>query len=114
MTDTISISSKPRIKCFVGNNKLCNTLSYVTANVTLEKVRNLTEEEWLWTDESAFCICTHHVEQHRTVRDQYGRVITIYCHSRSGNNENCNCGLFRTRSIKINSHIETLRLGRAI
>lgn len=71
--------------------------------MTLKHSNRLTEE-WLWTGESVYCICTHHVEHHNTVRDRYGRLMTIYCDSRSGINENCSCRLFRPRSMKINSH----------
>jgi hypothetical protein len=40
----------------------------------------------------------------RKVRDRYGRAGNIYCDSRSGKNENCNCTLFRPLSMKLNSH----------
>jgi hypothetical protein len=97
MAETITISSKPEIKCYAENKTLFDD----TANTTLEKFRNLTDEEWLWTGQSVHCICTHHVEQHHTIRDPYGYVVTIYCNSRSNNNENCYCELFRPRSMKM-------------
>ena len=93
-----TISSKPGIECFPENIKLCETLFYDTAQRKLEKIRKLTDEELLWTGESAYYICTHHVEQHCTVRNGYGRGITIHCH---GSEERCNCELFRTYSIRI-------------
>jgi len=96
-----TISSKHEIKCFPENIKLCKTLFYDTVQGKLEKIRKLTEEERLWTGESAYCICTHHVEQHCTVRNRYGRRMTIHCH---GSDERCNCELFRTRSIVLGSH----------
>jgi hypothetical protein len=83
MTDTISVSSKPGIKCYAGNHKICETRFDDTAEETLEKVRKLTED-WLWTGESPQSICTHHVEQHCTLRDQCGRVVNNHCH---GSNE---------------------------
>ncbi len=98
MTDTISISPKPKIKCYAGNNKLCNMLFYGNTKTTLEKIKKLLDEGRLWTGESVYCICTHHVVQHCTVRDHNGSVIIIHCH---GNEESCNCELFRTRSVRL-------------
>jgi hypothetical protein len=92
MADTISISTKDRIKCYAGNIKLCDTCSYA-ANASLRKVNQLTGDECLWTRESVPGIRTHHVELHCTVRDEYGHEITTHCH---GNDERCNCDDFRT------------------
>lgn len=97
MADTISISTKDGIKCYAGNIKLCDTCSYA-ANASLRKVNQLTGEERLWTGESVHCICTHHVEQHCTIRDRNGSVISIHCH---GSDERCNCEDFRTSSIRL-------------
>jgi hypothetical protein len=49
MADTISIVSKPRIKCFAGKIKLCNVLSNTARSydTTLEKATKLTVEEWI-------------------------------------------------------------------
>jgi hypothetical protein len=80
--------------------------SKIVYEMTLKHTNRLTEEEWLWTDESVSCICTHHVEHYYTVRDRYGRLTTIYCDSRSSIDENCSCPLFRPRSMKINSLTE--------
>ena len=98
MIDTISISPKAGIKCYGVNYKFCNLRSDDIGKKTVEKITNLTKEEWLWTGESAYCICTHHVEQHWTVRDRNGSVRNIHCH---GSEEQCNCELFRTRSIRL-------------
>jgi hypothetical protein len=98
MVDTSSISPKPGIKRYVGNNMFSEARFDDTAEETLEIVWKLTEKDWLWTGESVYCICTHHVEKHCTFRDKYGRVITIHCH---GSEERCNCELFRTYSIRI-------------
>ncbi len=98
MTDTVSILSKPGIKCYAWDNQLCNALFYDTAQGKLEKIRKSTKEEWPGTGESANCICTHHVDRHCTARDRYGHVVTIYC---NGNSERCNCGLFRPCSMRI-------------
>ena len=95
MTDTTSVSPKPGIKCYVRDNI---TWFDETAEETLEKVRTVTGEEWLWTGESVYCICTHHVEQHCTIRDEYGFVVTIQCH---GDNGLCCCEHFRpARKLK--------------
>jgi hypothetical protein len=67
MANPISISPKPEIKCYAGDNKLCNTQSYHTANITLEKIRNLTDVAWLWTEESVYRICTHHIVYQCTI-----------------------------------------------
>jgi hypothetical protein len=101
MANIIPILPKPEIKCYDRDNMFCETRFVDTTETRLENVIKFPEEEeWLWTGESVHGICTHHVQQHCTVRDQYGRAMTIYCRNRSGNNENCNCGLFRTRSKK--------------
>jgi hypothetical protein len=105
MADTTSISPKPGIKCYVGDNKLCNRQSYNTANTTLEKIRNLTDADWLWTKESAYCTCTHHVIYHCTIYDKYGLVVAIHCH---GNNERCSCEHFRTQRLRIASEEEVI------
>jgi hypothetical protein len=68
------------------------------AKTTLDKFQKLTNEEWLWTGEYPYCICAHHVEQHCTIRDTYSRVVSIHCH---GNNEPCNCELFRTLCVRL-------------
>ena len=81
--------------------------------ITLKHSNKLTEDEWLWTGESVYCICTHHVEHHYTVRDRYGHLMTVYCDSRSDSNEKCNCRLFRPRSMKINSQ-QNIVTGAAI
>ena len=62
--------------------------------MTLKKINQLSGDKHLWTGESINCICTHHVEQHCTIRD--GRDITIHCH---GSDKHCNCEDFRTHSI---------------
>ena len=98
MVDTSSISPKPGIKCYVGDNILSEIRVYDTAEETLEIVRKLTEKEWLWTGESVYCICTHHVEQHCTIRDKYDFAVTIHCH---GDNELCSCEHFRTQRLRI-------------
>jgi hypothetical protein len=92
MTDTTFISYKPGIKCYVRNN-----LFYDTAEEKLDKVRKLTEKDWLWTGESVYCICTHHVEQHCTVHNKYGLPVTIHCH---GDNELCCCEHFRSQLMR--------------
>ena len=97
MADTISISTRHGIKCYGKDIKVYDTCSY-TAKTTRRKINQLTGDGWLWTEESVDCICTHHVEQHCTVRDRNGSVLSIHCH---GNNERCNCELFRTRSIRL-------------
>lgn len=97
MADPISISTNHGIKCYGGDIKLFDTCSF-TAKSTLKKINQLTGDEHLWTGESVDCICTHHVEQHCTVRDKNGREITIHCH---GNDERCNCDNFRTCSIRL-------------
>ena len=56
MVDTISMSTKHGIKCYVGNIKLCDTCSYA-ANASLRKVNQLTGDECLWTGESVHSIC---------------------------------------------------------
>lgn len=96
MTDTISILSKPRIKCYVGNNKLYSLLLNTAINYDTN-IEKLTEE-WLWTGESTHCVCNHHVEQHCTIHDRYNYVTDIHCH---GGKELCNCKLFTTRSMRI-------------
>lgn len=98
MANTSHISPEPRIKHFAGSPSV---LSYDTIKTTLGNFTNLIDDEWLRTGESAYCICTHHVEKHCTIRDQYDRIITIYCHSRPGNYEDCNCVHFRPRSMKV-------------
>jgi hypothetical protein len=92
MTDTTSISYKPRIKCYVRNNLL-----YDTTEEKLDKVRKLADEEWLWTGESVYCICTHHVERHCTIRNKYDLAVTIHCH---GDNELCSCEHFRPQMMR--------------
>ena len=84
-TETISISSKPGIKCFPANL------------IILEKFRQLKDEEILLTGESTQCICNHHVEQHST-RDHYDRRINRHCH---GSDELCNCKFFMARSVRL-------------
>jgi hypothetical protein len=102
MTDTISILSKPRIKCFAANNKPCNVLlnAVRSYDTTIEKNTKLTEEGGLWTRESIHCICNPHVEQYCTFRSRCNRVTDIHYH---GSNELCNCILFRIWSMKITS-----------
>jgi hypothetical protein len=95
MADPIAISTDHGIKCYGGDIKLYDTCSY-TSKTTLNKINQLAGDEHFWNGESVDCICTHHVEQHCTVRDKNGREITIHCH---GNDERCNCEDFRTRSI---------------
>jgi hypothetical protein len=90
MTDTSFISYKPRIKRYVRNNLL-----YDTAERKLDKVRKLADEDWLWTGESVYCICTHHVAQHCTIRSEYNLTVIIHCH---GDNELCSCELFRAQT----------------
>ena len=110
MANTIAISPKPGIKCCARNNKFCDTQFHSTAERTLEKFQKLTNEEWFWTGEYPYCICAHHVEQHCTIHDRYNRIVAIHCH---GNNESCNCELFRTLCIRLdllesNSNCNTL------
>jgi hypothetical protein len=71
MADITSISN-PRIKSYVGDYMLYETRFDDTAEETLQKFRKLTDKELLWTGESVYCICSHHVEQHRTIRDENG------------------------------------------
>jgi hypothetical protein len=113
MANTTSILPKPEIKCYVRDNMICEIQLDDTAEETLEKVKKLTAKEWLWTGESVYCICTHHVEKHCTFRDKYGHVISIHCH---GSEERCNCELFRTYSIRTdligdNCHHKTVTEG---
>jgi hypothetical protein len=99
MANTISISPKPGIKCFPEYIKIYDILVRDTAQETQELARKSTKKQWLRTGEPANCICTHHVDRHCTATgDRYGHVVTIYC---NGNGESCNCGLFRTRSMRI-------------
>lgn len=102
MADTISISTKHGIKSYAGDIKLCDTCSYI-ANATLKKVNQLTGDECLWTGESVHCICTHHVEQHCTVRDKCGLAIAVHCHGAFENNEQCHCRRYIPKSIRIDS-----------
>jgi hypothetical protein len=67
------------------------------------KHKSFVENSWLWTGESINCICTHHVEQHCTIRDQYGDVITIHCHGTDGDSKSCSCRLFTPYFIRIDS-----------
>jgi hypothetical protein len=87
MTDTTFISYIPRIKCYVRNNLL---------NDTAEE--RLTHEDWLWTGESVYCICTHHVAQHCTIRSEYNLAVIIHCH---GDNELCSCEHFRPQMMRL-------------
>ena len=87
-TGTISISSKPGIKCFPADARVRDTL---------EKFRKLTDKEILWTGESPQCVCNHHVEQHCT-RDHFDYTINSHCH---GSDELCKCKFFMTRSIRL-------------
>jgi len=105
MVDTNSKSHKPGIKRYVGDNMLSEIRFYDTVEDTLGNVRKLTEREWLWTGEFVYCICTHHVEQHCTVRDKYGFAVTIHCH---GDNELCNCEHFRTKTLRIAKEEEVI------
>lgn len=105
MADTISISPKPGIKCYVRDNMLCETRFDDTVEETLEKVRKVTEEEWLWTGESVYCICTHHVEQHCTIHGKHGFAVTIHCH---GDNELCSCEHFRAQRLRITNEEEVI------
>jgi hypothetical protein len=93
MADITSITPKPRIKCYVGDNKLCNKNSYTIAKRTLEEIGNLPDIDWLWSEESAHCICTHHGLYHYTIRDKSHFVVSTHCH---GDNELCNCEEFRS------------------
>jgi hypothetical protein len=97
MANTI-ISPKPEIKCYAGNNKLCDILLHNTVKGTRQNFRNLTDEDLLWTGESVYCICSHNVEQHITIRDENSHEITIHCH---GSDERCNCEDFRTCSVRL-------------
>jgi hypothetical protein len=106
MANITSILPKPKIKCYVRDNMICEIQLDDTAVETLEKVKELTEKERLWTGESTYCICTHHVRQHCTIRDRYGYKITIHCH---GSDECCNCEGFRTFSIRL-SHSNCYRM----
>jgi hypothetical protein len=92
MADT-TISYTPRIKCYVRDNIL-----YDTEEKKLEKVRILTQEEWLWTGQSVYCICTHHVERHCTIRKKNGLAVIIHCH---GDNELCSCEHFRPQMVRL-------------
>jgi hypothetical protein len=74
-----------------------------TGKLTPAGVIESTRKDWLWTGESPHCICTHHVEQHCTVRDQCDHVITIHCHGTYADSVSCNCRLFRPHSIRIDS-----------
>ena len=78
--------------------KLGGSLDDGTEGQTIEKVRKLTEEKWLWTGDSVYCIYTHHVEDHCTIRDKCDFVVTIHCH---GNNELCSCEHFRRQRLRI-------------
>lgn len=96
LAEAISISPNPGIKCYAGNNGLCVTPLNNTVKTTRVSLK-LTDED-LWTGESVYCICLHHVEQHCTIRDENGPETTIHCH---GSDEHCNCDEFRTCSIKL-------------
>lgn len=97
--DTISISPKPRIKCYAVNHKTCNLwFDDDVGKKPIEKITNLTQEKWLWTGESTYCTCNHHVEQHCTVRDRMNSVTNIHCHGSKGR---CNCELFIPCSIRL-------------
>jgi hypothetical protein len=86
MTDTISILSKPGIKCFPVNA------------IALEGFKKFIDEGRLWTGESTQCAgCHHHVEQHCT-RDHCDRTINRHCH---GTNELCNCKSFIPLSVTL-------------
>jgi hypothetical protein len=67
------------------------------------KHKSFVKNSWLWTGESTYCICTHHVGQHCTIRDQSDHVIAIHCHGTDGNSKHCSCGLFRAHCIRIDS-----------
>ena len=94
------MSPKAGIKCFAGNNKLNDALLHAARSydTTIEKVTELTAKEWLWTGESVYCNCSHHVQQHFTIGDENSHEITIHCH---GSEERCNCEDFRTCSIRL-------------
>lgn len=78
---TSVISSQPKHKSFVENSSI----------------------PWLWTGESPHCVCTHHVDQHCTIRDLCGDVRTIHCHGTNDDNKSCNCKLFTPHCIRIDS-----------
>jgi hypothetical protein len=97
MANTISLSPKPGIKCYAGNNKFYDTQFHSTAKMTREKFRKLKDEELLLTGESVQCVCNHHVKQHCT-KDHYDRTINRHCH---GSNVLCNCKFFMAHSISL-------------
>ena len=87
MTNT-SLSPKPGIKCYVENNRFHDTPLHNTVKTTQESITKSIDKDLLWTGESVNCICSHHVEQHITIRDENSHEITIHCH---GSYERCNC-----------------------
>jgi hypothetical protein len=108
---TSVISSQPKHKSFVENTSdlIQITLEQEielqsdTGKIELKRVTKSTGDKWLWTGESTHCVCTHHVEQHCTVRDQSDQVVTIHCHGTYEDNKYCNCGLFRPYCIRMDS-----------
>jgi hypothetical protein len=102
MTDTIL--PNPRIKCYAADTLLHNTVKTIQ-----QDFRKLIDEDPLLTGESVYCICSHHVEQHYTIHNQYNHVTNIHCH---GSNELCNCELFRARSERVSKLLCSITLSQ--
>lgn len=84
-------------EAFRPHKKLVKTKRNNVGNI----IRNYTNvnEIWLWTGESVYCKCTHHVEQHCT--HCYQRITIFHCHS-------CNeCTGFEAYKIRANTSVET-------
>lgn len=119
MTDTSFTLSNPKNKSSVKSTKI-QPISWMSSKIgnqycqwdqlekassyvfdaKNEKTSKPTKQEWLWTGESTYCICTHHVVHHCTAHDRNGSVINIHCH---GSEKRCNCELFRTRSVRLST-----------
>lgn len=66
----------------------------------------------LWTGESVFCVCGHHVEGHKTVHpllDAFGQCATItYCGYKSNDGQDrCKCQEFKAYKISENENMAT-------
>lgn len=78
--------------------------------------------EWLWTDESAYCECGHHVVDHYYKNCDYeGCFVEIdgvlqhspHCHGRR-KNFFCKCKGFEPYKVKPGTYVETEPLEVAI
>jgi hypothetical protein len=80
-----------------GNNVSCITMSYTEAS---------NDELWLWTGESVYCNCSHHVTEHCTYCYQSTRLF--HCHKCDG------CEGFEATKTRPGTSVETepLKLSR--